>query len=78
MKSLLHMGSGKAVVSGRIVCIVSPNSAPIRRMKKDARSNGKLIDATEGKQARAVIVTDSGHIILCSMGPMTLLTRLQE
>jgi regulator of extracellular matrix RemA (YlzA/DUF370 family) len=77
MKQLLHLGSGNAILASRIVCLVSPNSAPIRRLKHDARSQGRLIDATEGKQTRAVIVTDSGHVVLSSMTPSTLTTRLR-
>lgn len=78
MKKLLHIGSGSAINSTRIVCVVSPKSAPIRRLKNDARAQGLLIDATEGKQTRAVIVIDTGHVVLSSMTPNTLLSRLES
>lgn len=78
MKQLLHLGSGNAILANRIVCVVSPKSAPIRRLKNEAQATGRLIDATEGKQTRAVIVTDSGHVVLSSMTPNTLSTRLTE
>jgi regulator of extracellular matrix RemA (YlzA/DUF370 family) len=78
MKYLLHLGSGNAILASRIVCLVSPNSAPIRRLKNEARARGRLIDATEGKQTRAVIVTDSGYVVLSSMTPATLSTRLSQ
>ena len=78
MKKLLHIGSGNAIISTRIVCVVSPKSAPIRRLRDEAKAQGLLIDATDGKQTRAVIVTDSGHVILSSMTPSTLLSRLES
>jgi regulator of extracellular matrix RemA (YlzA/DUF370 family) len=77
VKELLHLGGGNAILASRIVCVIYPNSAPVRRLKNEARARGRLIDATEGKQTRAVIITDSGHVILSSMTPVTLSTRLQ-
>lgn len=78
IRKLLHIGSGNAIISTRIICVVSPKSAPIRRLRDDAKAQGLLIDATDGKLTRAVIVTDSGHVILSSMTPATLLSRLES
>jgi regulator of extracellular matrix RemA (YlzA/DUF370 family) len=77
VRGLLHLGGGNAIPAARIVCMIYPNSAPIRRLKNEARARGRLIDATEGKQTRAVIITDSGHVILSSMTLVTLSSRLQ-
>ncbi|HEY7162641.1 MAG TPA: DUF370 domain-containing protein [Acidobacteriota bacterium] len=77
VRGLLHLGGGNAIPVARIVCMIYPNSAPIRRLKNEARAHGRLIDATEGKQTRTVIITDSGHVILSSMTLVTLSSRLQ-
>ena len=62
--NLINIGFGNIVPAGRIIAIVSPESAPIKRFIQDSRDEGKLIDATYGRRTRAVIVTDIGHIIL--------------
>ena len=61
---LINIGFGNIVAANRIISIISPESAPIKRIIQEARDNGTLIDATYGRRTRAVIVTDSGHIIL--------------
>ena len=61
---LINIGFGNIVSANRVVAIVSPESAPIKRLISDAREQGKLIDATYGRRTRAVIITDSGHIVL--------------
>ena len=77
MKSvLLNIGFGNVVVANRIVAIVSPVSAPIKRLKEDAREQGKLIDATYGRKTRAIIVTDSNHVVLSAINPETAALRL--
>ncbi len=77
MKSvLLNIGFGNVVVANRIVAIVSPVSAPIKRLKEDAREQGKLIDATYGRKTRAIIVTDSNHVVLSAINPETAELRL--
>ncbi len=77
MKSvLLNIGCGNVVVANRIVAIVSPVSAPIKRLKEDAREQGKLIDATYGRKTRAIIVTDSNHVVLSAINPETAALRL--
>ena len=69
---LLHIGFGNMVVAERIVSIIHPNSAPIRRLKDEARSQGRLIDATEGRKTRAIIITDSNHVVLSALQPETI------
>jgi regulator of extracellular matrix RemA (YlzA/DUF370 family) len=64
------------VSAGRVVAIVSPESAPIKRMIQDARDSGSLIDATYGRRTRAVIIADSGHIILSAIQPETVSNRI--
>lgn len=73
---LLNVGFGNVVVSDRIVAIVSPGSAPIKRLKEDAKEQGKLIDATYGRKTRAIVVTDSNHVILSAINPETAALRL--
>lgn len=73
---LLNVGFGNVVVADRIVAIVSPGSAPIKRLKEDAREQGKLIDATYGRKTRAIVVTDSSHVILSAINPETAALRL--
>lgn len=74
---LINIGFGNIVSAGRIVSIVSPESAPIKRVIGEARDRGVLIDATYGRRTRAVIVVDSGHIILSAVQPETVKHRLQ-
>ncbi len=74
---LINIGFGNIVSAGRIVAIVSPESAPIKRVISEARERGILIDATYGRRTRAVIVADSGHIILSAVQPETVKHRLQ-
>jgi len=61
---LLNIGSGNTVIANRVVAIVSPASAPMKRLKEDAKLGNKLIDATMGRRTRSIIVTDSDHVIL--------------
>lgn len=73
---LINIGFGNIVHANRIIAIVSPESAPIKRLIQDARENGLLIDATYGRRTRAVIITDSNHIILSSIQPETVANRI--
>jgi regulator of extracellular matrix RemA (YlzA/DUF370 family) len=73
---LLNVGFGNVVVATRVVAIVSPSSAPMRRLKDHARDQGKLIDASQGRKTRSIIVTDSDHLILSGIQPDTLAQRL--
>ncbi len=73
---LINIGYGNMVSAGRVIAIVSPESAPIKRMVQDARDSGSLIDATYGRRTRAVIITDSGHIILSAIQTETVAGRI--
>ena len=73
---LVNIGYGNLVNSSRIVAAVSPDAAPIKRLVQDTRAAGKLIDASGGKKTRAVLVADSGHIILSALTTETLLGRI--
>ncbi len=75
---LINIGFGNIVAANRLVAIVSPESAPIKRIIQDAREGGSLIDATYGRRTRAVIVTDSGHIILSAVQPETVANRVVD
>ena len=75
---LINIGFGNMVAANRLVAIVSPESAPIKRIIQDAREGGSLIDATYGRRTRAVIVTDSGHIILSAVQPETVANRVVD
>ena len=72
---LINIGFGNIVSADRIVTIVSPESAPIKRMVSEARDRGELVDATYGRKTRAVIITDSDHLILSAIQPETVAQR---
>lgn len=72
---LINIGFGNIVSAHRIIAIVSPDSAPIKRIVSDARESEKLIDATYGRRTRAVIIMDSGHIVLSAIQPETVANR---
>lgn len=73
---LINIGFGNMISSGRLVAIVSPESAPIKRIITEARDKGRLIDATYGRKTRAVIVMDSSHVILSALQPETVAGRV--
>ncbi|MBZ4665820.1 extracellular matrix/biofilm regulator RemA [Mahella sp.] len=73
---LINIGFGNIVSANRLIAIVSPESAPIKRIVQDARDRGMLIDATYGRRTRAVIITDSDHVILSAILPETVAHRL--
>ncbi len=75
---LINIGFGNMVSAGRLVAIVSPESAPIKRIVQDAREKAMLIDATYGRRTRAVIVMDSDHVVLSAIQPETVANRLDE
>ncbi|MCQ2464326.1 MAG: DUF370 domain-containing protein [Oscillospiraceae bacterium] len=72
---LINVGYGNMISSDRLIAIVSPESAPVRRIIQDSRDNGVLIDATCGRRTRAVLVMDSGHVILSAVQPETMALR---
>ena len=75
---LINIGFGNIVSANRLVAIVSPESAPIKRIIQEARDRGMLIDATYGRRTRAVVIMDSDHIILSAVQPGTVAHRLDE
>jgi hypothetical protein len=75
---LINIGFGNIVSANRIISIVSPESAPIKRIIQDARDRGSLIDATYGRRTRAVIVMDSDHVILSAVQPETVAHRFAD
>lgn len=75
---LINIGFGNIVSANRIVAIVSPDSAPIKRMVQEAKDNGSAIDATYGRRTRAVVIMDSGHIVLSAVQPETVAGRLDK
>jgi hypothetical protein len=74
-QELLNIGFGSTVVADRIVAIVSPNSAPMKRLKDEAREDRRLIDATHGRRTRSIIVLDSNHVILSAIQAETISQR---
>lgn len=74
-QSLLNIGFGSTVVADRVIAILSPNSAPMKRLKDEARNDKRLIDATHGRKTRSIIIIDSNHIILSSVQPETVSQR---
>ncbi|MDP9728425.1 extracellular matrix/biofilm regulator RemA [Alicyclobacillus tolerans] len=73
---LINIGFGNIVSANRIIAIVAPESAPIKRIIQEARDRGMLIDATYGRRTRAVIIVDSGHVILSAVQPETVAHRM--
>jgi len=74
---LVHIGFGNILAMNKVVAIASPNSAPTKRIIQEGRNKGLLIDMTNGRRTKAVIFTDSGHIILAALAPETISGRLQ-
>ena len=74
----INIGFGNIVSAHRLISIVSPESAPIKRIIQDARDSGKLVDATYGRRTRAVIIMDSEHVILSAVQPETVANRLDK
>ena len=74
-KILLNIGFGNSVAAERVVAIIAPNSAPMKRLKDEARDNKHLVDATHGRKTRSIIIMDSNHIILSAIQAETLTQR---
>ncbi len=74
-QNLLNIGFGSTVVADRVVAIVSPNSAPMKRLKDEARNDKRLIDATHGRRTRSIIVMDSNHVVLSAIQAETVSQR---
>jgi len=75
---LLNIGFGNVVVSSRVVAIVSPNSAPMKRLKDEAKKDRKLVDASQGRKTRSIIVTDSNHVVLSAVQAETVAQRFES
>ncbi|MDI3316415.1 MAG: DUF370 domain-containing protein [Bacillota bacterium] len=73
---LINIGFGNIISANRVIAIVSPESAPIKRVVQEARDAGRLIDATYGRRTRAVIITDSEHVVLSAIQPETVAHRM--
>ena len=73
---MLNIGYGNLILASRVVAVVSPGSAPMRRLRDEASDRNKLVDATQGRRTRSIIVTDSDHIILSAINPETIASRL--
>lgn len=73
---LVNIGFGNVVAVSRIVAVVNPGSAPVRKMREEARDRGKVVDATEGRKTRSILITDSDHIILSALQVETLVQRI--
>lgn len=76
--NLINIGFGNIVAGSRVIAVVSPESAPIKRIVQEARDRGMLIDATYGRRTRAVIITDSDHVVLSAIQPETVSGRLED
>ena len=74
-QALLNIGFGSTVVSERVVAIVSPNSAPMKRLKDESREDRRLIDATHGRRTRSIIILDSNHVVLSAIQAETISQR---
>ena len=77
MNKLIHIGFGNIVNTGKIVAIVSPDSAPVKRMVQKAKEEGMIIDATQGRKTKAVLVMENGMLVLSALLPETIAARVQ-
>jgi len=76
--NLLNIGFGNMVVLGRVVAIVALSSAPMKRLKDDAREGGRLVDATHGRRTRSIVITDSNHVVLSAVQAETIAQRFMS
>lgn len=77
-QKLLNIGFGNYIVASRVVAIVNPSSSPMRRLKEDARQEGRLLDATQGRKTRSIILVDSNHVILSAIQAETISQRFTQ
>ena len=75
-KRLLNVGFGNVVMAARVVAIITPSSAPTKRLKEEAREARKLVDVTQGRKTRSIIITDSDHVVLSALEAGTVANRL--
>lgn len=74
---MVNIGFGNVVIASKIIAVLSPSSAPMKRLKEEARESRRLLDATQGRRTRAILITDSNHVILSSVQPETIAQRLE-
>ncbi len=74
---LINIGFGNVVAASKVVAVLAPGSAPMKRLKEEAKDNKKLLDATQGRRTRAILITDSNHVILSSVQPETIAQRFE-
>lgn len=75
---LVNIGFGNVVAASRVIAVITPGSSPMKRLREEARKTGKLIDATEGRRTRSIIITDSDHIILSALQSETITQRFSN
>ena len=75
---LLHVGFGNVVVASRVLAIVAPDSLPVRRMIRDARERGTLVDASRGRKVKSALVLDNGTVVTSALHPSTIVRRLEQ
>ncbi|MBW1678682.1 MAG: DUF370 domain-containing protein [Deltaproteobacteria bacterium] len=75
-KKLLNVGFGNVVMASRVIAIITPSSSPIKRLKEEAKESQKLIDVTQGRKTRSIIITDSDHVVLSAVEAGTVANRL--
>ncbi|MBN1634907.1 MAG: DUF370 domain-containing protein [Deltaproteobacteria bacterium] len=73
---LLNIGFNNGIVASRIIAVVNPSSAPMKRLREEARQKGLVIDATQGRKTRSIIITDSSHVVLSAIQAETIANRL--
>ena len=76
--TLLNIGYGNLVVSSRVIAIVVPSAAPMKRLRDEAAKRGKLVDSTQGRRTRSIIIMDDDHVILSAINPETIASRLYQ
>ena len=77
-RALLNIGYGNLVVANRVIAIVPPAAAPMKRLRDEAARSGKLVDSTQGRRTRSIIITDSDHVILSAINPETIAARFTQ
>ncbi len=78
VNNLVNIGYGNMVMATKVVAVLSPDSAPMRRLKEEAKERKMLVDATQGRKTRAIIITDSDHVILSAVQVETLMQRFSD
>ncbi len=78
MAELLHVGFGNIVVADRVLAVVSPDSLPVRRMIREARERGTLVDASRGRKVKSVLVMDNGAVVTSALHPSTIARRMEQ